>query len=497
MHRMARLLRLLAAVSTAAHEIRLELEQGPAYLTFTEGDDLEHIADAFAAKHDLKGGEGCVGRDCVVRMLTSAMRIEMDGGGVGVNRVSVSGVEYRRQGALEVARQAQLSRPPAAVTAEPRHVSAPCAPPFCSFECATNDASVEERVARDFIEDDPELRELMRGYPPPRKCSHSLYPVFIGIPRSEVVDCVPRKYYGFRGGHHSKFGDRAYAFGPHEESEYKRAYRESYFGSTKKKAGWDCMRHYEIVASGAVPFFDEDPTRAPSSTLAFWPKKLLRDLRTWPGVYHKNGTVDVDVLDASGAYGKLAAGLLTYLRERLTTEALARYILETMGQSKARHVLILSAHPAPDFLRESVVHGFRQRLGVEAVDFVKPLHLYEPRVAAPWDLAARSELYGNGFTYAYRLRDDPRVDRSDVVKKLRDHFFDVVVYASVHRGLPYFDVVREHYGYDEIAFVDGEDEHGWSNFSVGLPAVGHYFMRELPDGCPPDIEVGEGFFRGV
>ena len=61
MHRMARLLRLLAAVSTAAHEIRLELEQGPAFLTFREGDDLEHIADAFAAKHDLKGGEGCVG----------------------------------------------------------------------------------------------------------------------------------------------------------------------------------------------------------------------------------------------------------------------------------------------------------------------------------------------------------------------------------------------------------------------------------------------------
>ena len=94
------------------------------------------------------------------------------------------------------------------------------------------------------------------------------------------------------------------------------------------------------------------------------------------------------------------------------------------------------------------------------------------------------------------MRDDPRVDRSNIEAKLRDHFFDVVVYASVHRGLPYFDVVREHYGYDEIAFVDGEDEHGWSNFSVGLPAVGHYFMRELPDGCPPDIEVGEGFFRG-
>ena len=61
-------------MASAAHEIRLELEQGPAYLTFREGDDLEQIADAFAAKHGLQGGEGCVGRDCVVRMLTSAMR---------------------------------------------------------------------------------------------------------------------------------------------------------------------------------------------------------------------------------------------------------------------------------------------------------------------------------------------------------------------------------------------------------------------------------------
>ena len=214
-------------------------------------------------------------------------------------------------------------------------------------------------MARDFIEDDPELRELMRGYPPPRKCSHKLYPDLHRDSRSEVVDCVPRKYYGFRGGHHSKFGDRAYAFGPHEESEYKRAYSESYFGSTKKKAGWDCMRHYEIVASGAVPFFDEDPTRAPSSTPVL-AEKLLRDLRTWPGVYPHNGTVDVDVLDASGAYSKLAAGAV--LRRKAHYGSARAVHPRDHGPGPGSQVLILSAHPAPDFLRESVVHGFRQRL---------------------------------------------------------------------------------------------------------------------------------------
>ncbi len=32
-------------------------------------------------------------------------------------------------------------------------------------------------------------------------------------------------------------------FGPADEAEYKRDYQKAYFGVTRKKAGWDCMRH--------------------------------------------------------------------------------------------------------------------------------------------------------------------------------------------------------------------------------------------------------------
>ena len=77
------------------------------------------------------------------------------------------------------------------------------------------------------------------------------------------------------------------------------------------------------------------------------------------------------------------------------------------------------------------------------------------------------------------------MNRSFVRQRVEDHEFDLIVYASVHRGLPYFDEVLEKYSPDDIVFVDGEDEHGFSNFSASLPALGHYFMRELPDGCPP------------
>ena len=34
------------------------------------------------------------------------------------------------------------------------------------------------------------------------------------------------------------------------EPEYYENYQRAYFALTCKKGGWDCMRHYEILASG-------------------------------------------------------------------------------------------------------------------------------------------------------------------------------------------------------------------------------------------------------
>jgi len=56
-----------------------------------------------------------------------------------------------------------------------------------------------------------------------------------------------------------------YAF--ESESDYYADLRAARFGVTTKRAGWDCLRHYEIAANGAVPCFrnlgDKAPTCAP------------------------------------------------------------------------------------------------------------------------------------------------------------------------------------------------------------------------------------------
>lgn len=56
--------------------------------------------------------------------------------------------------------------------------------------------------------------------------------------------------------------DTSYAF--HDEADYYADLQRSRFGITVKRAGWDCMRHYEQAANGCVPCFralDEKPPR--------------------------------------------------------------------------------------------------------------------------------------------------------------------------------------------------------------------------------------------
>ena len=48
-----------------------------------------------------------------------------------------------------------------------------------------------------------------------------------------------------------------------DEIGYYKEYQHSRFGLTYKKAGWDCHRHYEILSSGAVPYFTDLAERPP------------------------------------------------------------------------------------------------------------------------------------------------------------------------------------------------------------------------------------------
>jgi hypothetical protein len=154
-------------------------------------------------------------------------------------------------------------------------------------------------------------------------------------------------------------------------------------------------------------------------------------------------------------------------------------------------------------------------------------------------LAARSSLYGLGFTFAHRLpydydyydsdddedaRDDDgasddgndhesneedgsantntvgrkarrrssgsNVRRSEKALKsaIAKREFSMVVYGNVHRGRPLWeDVLAAGYGAaGHLVLLDGEDEQGqWSPVHTELRRTGaHLYVREMPPGCP-------------
>ncbi len=94
------------------------------------------------------------------------------------------------------------------------------------------------------------------------------------------------------------------------EAVYYQDYRESVFGITTKKGGWDCLRHYEILMNGCIPYFT-GIENCPRLTLLDFPKDVVRETNAYR--------------EAGKAFDHNAriAALLEYTRTALTTRHLA------------------------------------------------------------------------------------------------------------------------------------------------------------------------------
>jgi hypothetical protein len=109
-----------------------------------------------------------------------------------------------------------------------------------------------------------------------------------------------------------------------DESAYYDQYSDSWFGYTMKKGGWDCCRHYEIIAAGCLPYFAglED---CPPRTLWGWPRGRLFEARKLLD-HGWNNT------EAHEKYWvSLLEGIRGCMDDVLTTEACAKRVLEYLS----------------------------------------------------------------------------------------------------------------------------------------------------------------------
>ena len=280
----------------------------------------------------------------------------------------------------------------------------------------------------------------------------SIYPISISIPESKIVDSVPPKLKKYSTIIPGKLD--TYIFST--EKEYYKEYQDSLFGYTQKKKGWDCLRHYEILANGCIPYFT-DLSNCPQRILHSFPKKLILQAM-------ESSTPEIYLQD-----------LLDYTREYLTCRAVAQSIFDRMGHSTPNRVLFIIQFPEPDYIRCLTLIGCKQILGIrcEETDIVG--HIYD-------DYSIPTEyFYGNGFSYTKILPANLKILAENIEEQIKNHEYDIIIYGSAHRGgLPHWDIVTQYYRSDEIAVLCGEDYHTANKcVPADIATKCSLFVREL------------------
>lgn len=161
---------------------------------------------------------------------------------------------------------------------------------------------------------------------------------------------------------------------------------------------------------------------------------------------------------------------------------MASYILKITQHTGVKSVLFLSGLDQRalniDYLRCLTLHGFKKIFGKNCHDYPCISHLYTDCTI---DL---SKQHGKGFGCT-KLLDKDEYRNSELDQNIRTDIlnkkYDIIVYGSIHRGMPWYDVVSSVYPPENIILLCGEDIHSHVpnrcplfNFSRN-----HCFIREL------------------
>lgn len=294
-----------------------------------------------------------------------------------------------------------------------------------------------------------------------------LHPITFSFPEEKIIREIPVKTKLMSSLIPGNLSTYIYA----NETDYYNEYRQSLFALTTKKSGWDCMRHYEIIANGCIPYFP-NIEQCPPNTMALLPKDLLKEGNLLYEKYKNRAINDLDSIDMDKCKEHIMK-LLTYLRTHLTTTKMAHYIL-TSAKKDVKSILYLSADPSPDYLRCVTLHGFKTIFGTMCHEYPKIPHIYKTPTLY------YQGLYGKGITYTNLLTSDMRDDTLDktLEEDISKKKYDIIIYGSYHRGMPYYDTISKVYNPSDIILLCGEDIHS-CDYSTWINKGHHVFVREL------------------
>jgi len=260
------------------------------------------------------------------------------------------------------------------------------------------------------------------------------------------------------------------------EFTYYNQYKQSLFAITCKKGGWDCLRHYEIMACGCIPVF-LNINDCPSNTMSLLPKNLFLEANTLYDSLKYKSFNQLTTDELTSCY-ILIQKFLDYLINNLTTENIANYIIKSTINISNPKILYLSGNSYPDYLKDLTLHGFKNIYKSNFHDYPKITHMYSDFIGN------KNNLYGRGMTYSKTINSNLFLDLSEniIINNITTHFYDAIIYASYHRGMPFFDIVKQYYDDSKIILLCGEDIHRCIDIKNKYKFKNHnftLFVREL------------------
>jgi len=273
-------------------------------------------------------------------------------------------------------------------------------------------------------------------------------PLSFSIPDECVVESVPKKEVLLAS---LIPGDlTTYIYGKDDEQSYYDMYKKSRFAITKKKGGWDCLRHYEILMNGCIPLF-ENLKECPENTMTTYPKHLNDE--AWD--LYNNW---IETAENIEKYNQLCSKFIEHTRTFCTTSHAAKIILNNIknGNNKTK-ILLITCGEGLNYTREFTWIGVKryiQSIGGVAIDYPKINSIYKD-----CDIN-----YNNNcsYTYSNRVEPDYNMSESEVIENINNKYWDLIIYGKVgpdeYCDFPLYNLVKTKYNRNKIAFLFGGDE---------------------------------------
>lgn len=285
---------------------------------------------------------------------------------------------------------------------------------------------------------------------------HGIWPISFSYP-SEPLGIAPNPELLFS----QVIPGFPYSF--HDEPSYLAAYHEAYLGLTHRKAGWDCFRHVEIMAAGAIPFMP-DIAEAPEFCMIHYPKEAMHQV--------------VAQTESSGGPPDqhTRRAFRQYFNKHLSSKAMAEYLLRASNLQDAENILFVDAAlgNAADYQSVLTLIGLKQLRGMNC-DALHPVdYVYRDTKR---DVQA---LYGRGFGYTKVLDGSLRSKRESGshIPDLSD--YDVIVVGSISRNRDEARALRNVFPAEQTIWIHGEDTPPSIHETHELRTSGaHVFVRAI------------------